>query len=214
MNAQGLLLTGTVLTNTGQETETQQKNLRQTFNFFFLLFFNFLPAVGLFLLRTDSGLRKLQMLLFRSMLRLNLLHNFTWSHTLSTFYEMLQSQQEKRRMTPVLTLLRFMNWYKFDIELVVLLKSCISPSHPFSAFEIPVLQTHRPVDGEKITCIFLHPPLRRFFLLKLLIYSSLMIGSRPKPAWGIVRGQNKHLAGVFVTDLEENSNSWNNVFYL
>lgn len=137
MNAQGLLLTGTVLTNTGQETETQQKHLRQTFIYFFF-FFNFLPAVGLFLLRTDSGLRKLQMLLFRSMLRLNLLHNFTRSHTLSTFYEMLQSQPEKRRMTPVLTLLRFMNWYKFDLEIVVLLKSRISPSYPFFAFEIPV----------------------------------------------------------------------------
>lgn len=107
------------------------------------------------------------MLLFRSMLRLNLLHSFTRSHTLSTFYEMLQSRPEKRRMMPVLTLLRFMNWYKVDLELVVFLKSHVLPSYSYFPSEIPVAQTHRPSP-------------HRHFLLKLMICSLLMIGSGPK----------------------------------
>lgn len=196
---------------TGQKTETSNTNIWLFFNFFY--FFYFLPAVGLFLLRTESGLRKLQMLLFRSMLRLNLPHNFTRSHTLSTFYEMLQSLLEKRRMTPVLTLLRFMNWYEVDLELVVLLKSRISPSCSYFPSEIPVAQTHRPINGQKITCIFLHPPLTDSSCLNCwFVPLSWLEVDQSKAAWGIVRGQNKHLAGGFVTDLEENSNSWNNVF--
>lgn len=140
--------------------DRKQKHLTQTIDFFLFSYsFHFLPAVGLFLLRTESGLRKLQMLLFMSMLRLNLPHNFTQSHTLSTFYEMLQSLLEKRRMMPVLTLRRFMNWYEVDLELVVLLKSHISPSYSYFPSEIPVAQTHWPINGQKITCIFLHPPL-------------------------------------------------------
>lgn len=89
---------------------------------FFFFFFNNLPAVGLFLVRTESGLRNLQMLLLRSILRRNFLHNFTRSHTLLTFYGTLQSLPEKRRMMHVLTLLRFMSWYKIDLDLVVFKK--------------------------------------------------------------------------------------------
>lgn len=76
---------------------------RQTETFFF--------ALGSSALRTGSGLRRLYLVLFKSMWTPALSQNFILSRTLWTSCEMLPSLLEKKMMMPVLMRPKSMNWY-------------------------------------------------------------------------------------------------------
>lgn len=76
-------------------------------------------AVGSFALRIESGLRRLYVVEFESMLNPALSQNFTQSHTLWTSCEMLLSPLEKKMMMPVLMPPKFMNWYELGVETIV-----------------------------------------------------------------------------------------------